>query len=379
MLPSIPPHISAAIFPCPTLPVAEFLRFKFPFQLPKSSANQDVDAFWSSDAPNILEFTSENLKNLPIPSAAMLSALQDSSESQNDRKKAAISVVYAHVPTERHNRYPLWIFTYWITMSSLREHVKVPWSNAEAFMSSNTSKWRSDDFRKLCMSARNALLCLPWCGDVRGFSDNTPTAMLASYLSHSWLKTSHIYQQLDLLRYQLYRVRNEEYEILGPEFFHKIRLLYTGRNESPYPGSANKQILAVGSDLANATRRGISGIANVNENHWVTIVVDVRHHKIHYGDSLGGVGTELKAALRWWIANHVPLHFEDTDLEITMQSDSFNCSTFSLNSLEHAMDPERHPLISATSVGISCDLDRLSRFLNVCQRDFEVVSAVLNS
>jgi len=365
----IPAHIQAAILPSPTASVAEFLRFPFPSQLPMSSIKQDVHDFWSLEPPNVSKFTAESLKRLPIPSAAGLSALQEARTPIQEKA----SILYAHLPNNIQSRYPPWILTYWILVSSLREHAKAPWMQAESFLSTNKTKWHSGEFRTLCQSVQNSLLCLPWAGDVRGFSENSPTVLLASYLSHNWLSTSHINQQLDLLRHELLRIGKQQYEILQTDFFTKIGLLHRDRKENNYPaGFKNRHILGVADDLANSTIRGICGVANVNGNHWVAITVDVVDRQIRYGDSLDGLGTELKAAIQWWIKIHISMDLEETSLDITKQTDGFNCGLFALNAVEHFVHPEKHSLL--VSLSSSCDEDRLSRFITTCDRDLEMVS-----
>ena len=372
-MPPIPAYVRANIFPSPNLSIASFLRFPFPSQLPKSSIEKNIHLFWSSEKPNVLEFSTETLQHLPIPSASVLSSLEATAPLFQEK----LSMVYAHLPNRQQSYYPLWILNYWTTVSSLYEHVKHPWIMAESFLSASSSKWKaSPAFRKLSQSAQNMLLGLPWAGGVHGFSDNAPTVVLASYLSKDWLSTSHICQQLDLLRQELVRVGNQDYIILGPDFFEKLRCLYEARKENSYPASGGRWIVGVGNDLATLARGGIGGVANVKRNHWVTIIVDVHDRKIRYGDSLGGMGTELKTVVRWWIESHTSsLHFDDESLDISRQSDNFNCSSFSLNGLEHHIFPNAMPLLpNGSSSLMFCEQDRISRFLNVCKRDLEMVS-----
>ena len=116
---SIPAQVWAHILPCPTLSVTHFLHFPFPSQLPKSSTKQDLHTFWSSKKPNVLEFTAETLKDLPILSAAVLSALISTTHTFHESS----SIVYAHLPNQLHFYYPPWFLNYWVTVSSLHEHV----------------------------------------------------------------------------------------------------------------------------------------------------------------------------------------------------------------------------------------------------------------
>lgn len=371
-LPEIPPHIRVEILPSPLLSVSQFLRFPFPAQLPTLSKSYGIQPdktnYLVQSLPNIQDISIETLKDLPIPSSPILKSLKDTFLSATDLFS---SVVYAHLPTHT-SYYPLWILTYWITVSQLREHIKSPWMNVELYLSSNGSRWCSSEYRKLCQSAQNVLLYLLWSGNVYGFPDTlVPTLFLALYPSSNWLATSHIDQQLLLLRQSLMRSGIHNYEVLGPDFFNLVQNMYDARNSVPYIPGSSRYLSGVGDDVLNGNRQVLCGVGNVNNNHWVALVIDIEQQGIYYGDSLRGNETRLKNAIQWWIEAHTHLKLEIRDLDIASQSDGFNCGIYALNTIEHLIFPKENPLLTSESIALS--QDRLSRFIKTCEQDSQMV------
>ena len=201
---------------------------------------------------------------------------------------------------------------------------------------------------------------------------------LASYLSRNWLSMAHINQQLDLLRQELSWAGKWGYNILGPDFFPKLQWLYQDHTVNPYPDSGNRFIHEIGNNLSNSTHMGLCGVANVNDNHWVGIVINLTECKIKFSDSLGGSGTELRAAIQWWIQIHTGFDFEDTDLNLTTQSDGVNCGLFALNAIKHFTYPDKKLLLRQSTSVAPYDEDRLLRFLSISNQDLELVSLLLH-
>jgi Ulp1 family protease len=63
-------------------------------------------------------------------------------------------------------------------------------------------------------------------------------------------------------------------------------------------------------------------IVNINDNHWVSIVVDFKVSRFLYGDSMGGAIEEI---LMWWTYHHTGVTFMKTYFPITRQRDGFSC------------------------------------------------------
>jgi hypothetical protein len=188
----IPPHFWEALLPDGKLSVSSFLEFPLPSHVPFPST-YPAHKYWCCEEPN-MEPELLTLKDLPIPSQLTLNNIIDTADKANNN-----SIWYFHATFCRGIQLPIWILTYWMEVSHLREHIRTPWVKAEAYLVGMSHKWHSPETRRLCDRAQLALLSLPWAGDICGFSDPEPTTRLAAYLSKGWLSTMHVNQQLDIL------------------------------------------------------------------------------------------------------------------------------------------------------------------------------------
>jgi len=84
----------------------------------------------------------------------------------------------------------------------------------------------------------------------------------------------------------------------------------------------------------------IGGIVNVNSNHWVAVIVDLRSSTVLYGDSLGGSDGDVVAALSWWAGFHTGRQFSQAALPIGIQTDTISCGLFAINALFHHFFPD---------------------------------------
>jgi len=142
--------------------------------------------------------------------------------------------------------------------------------------------------------------------------------------------------QLDLLRWDVARSGMDPQSL---------------RNTTPYNAAAGaRHLWNVGEELANGIRTTVVGIVNVNNNHWVAVVVDAIQSTIRYGDSLGGDDAEVKA--------------------ITRQRDSHSCLIFAVNAAKHFILPAQTPLLQFEAAAEA----RISMFMHVAQRDLKLVS-----
>jgi len=70
-------------------------------------------------------------------------------------------------------------------------------------------------------------------------------------------------------------------EVVNLSFFHKILQIYHTRNTTPYNAVGGAHHLwNVGEELANGIQTTVVGIVNVNNNHWVVVVVDAAQSTI---------------------------------------------------------------------------------------------------
>jgi hypothetical protein len=202
------------------------------------------------------------------------------------------------------------------------------------------------------------------------FTDREPITSFARYLSSDWLGTTHIDQQLELLRIRLFREHSiHEFEILTTYIVNVIVQAHC-RHQHDYPTNQRfRHIQARGEELSvSGCRMRIGGVANVNENHWVTVVVDLRSSTILYGDSLGLSENDIVAAFSWWASFHTGRQFTRVSLSIGIQTDTVSCGLFALSALTH------HFFSDSTMVGQwTVSMERLQSF---CASGYHELNAV---
>ena len=87
-------------------------------------------------------------------------------------------------------------------------------------------------------------------------------------------------------------------------------------------------------ELATGVYDVFATIVNLNNNHWVSIVVDFKASKILYGDSMGGaIDENVEEILTWWTYHHTGVTFTKIYLPITRQRDGFSCGLLAWNAL----------------------------------------------
>jgi hypothetical protein len=171
-------------------------------------------------------------------------------------------------------------------------------------------------------------------------------------------------------------------EVVNPDFFHKMVQIYRTRDATPYGaiagprGGSTRHLWNVREKLANGIRTTIVGIVNVDDNHWVAVVVNAARATIRYSDSLEGDGAKVKAAVGWWVNAHIPHRFSYKNLPITRQQDGHSCLLFAANGIGHFILPAQIPLLQADAAATSAE--RISMFMRVTQRDSELVSHYVN-
>jgi hypothetical protein len=90
----------------------------------------------------------------------------------------------------------------------------------------------------------------------------------------------------------------------------------------------------MGHMLATGTLDLLAFLANLNQNHWVAVVLDFRKDIFWYGDSLGGkIPSSMEESLKWWTTFHSGKNFTIKKLTITIQKDFFSCGLLAWNAL----------------------------------------------
>jgi len=221
----IPIEFNAALFPPPEVSIKELLNFRFPYQ-DRTASTVPTSSFFTRNSPITVSATEiQLLQTLPIPALSTLNTLDHYFVTLES--PASASVVYAHLPIDHPSsslNFPSWILPYWLCISRLRCHAVLPWKRAEQWLANSLS---GTGCRDLVADARQILRNLSWTGNTWSFTDPSPLTSLAHYLSQDWFGTTHISQQLDLLRHRLTRESSiHEFDIFPTYFVNSILEAY---------------------------------------------------------------------------------------------------------------------------------------------------------
>ncbi|KAF8221605.1 hypothetical protein L208DRAFT_1530909, partial [Tricholoma matsutake] len=79
--------------------------------------------------------------------------------------------------------------------------------------------------------------------------------------------------------------------------------LYRGHETKPYneQTSGTWHLWTIAQELASKATDKLCGVSNVENSHWVGVVIDGFWSLVLYGDSLGGSDSKLKLAIDWCI------------------------------------------------------------------------------
>lgn len=243
----IPMGFRAQLLPSPLISVPDLLRYPLPTQLRDAQNASDhhrtttVAEFGRQSPPDSRDVV-DIIRGLPIPPEGLLSNLLSSSAPQ-----IWTLIRYPHLP-EAHSAsqssFPLWVLTYWKEAARLQTVVRRLWALAEAFLiRTQQASWKTPEARQLCDNAGVTLLQLPWGGRTVGFGgDGEPMHLFACYLSDQWLQTTHINQQLDLLRLDLKHVGVIDCELITPCTFDILKQLYRSWEAKPYQQDTHQNI-----------------------------------------------------------------------------------------------------------------------------------------
>jgi len=369
----IPLTLCAALFPTPGCTVSQLLSFQFPIHgtLQKNTASSLSD-FWLTESPILLDMIHiPELCSLPLPPSTMLDEL-----ATDKNHSAATSVHYTHLPASNPAKirpYPRWILSYWVELTRLRKFAQGPWLRAESWVNSQACKFRSLDNSCLVSSIQVLFSTLPWMGYTCGFLDPEPITKFAYYLSSRWLATSHIEQQLELFTSKItHEMPLSPFKIVSSMFLKKIVEIHCRPEEYNAERAGTRHLWAVGEELASQIHHQttLCGIFNVDNSHWVTVIVDTKEGSILYGDSLRGWNHDILDALQWWIKVYVHgKNFNCQRLMIGQQTDSVSCALFAVNALVHFITP----LCSLLSQ-VDVVTQHLQWFKDACTHDSNAVS-----
>ncbi|KAF8168798.1 hypothetical protein K438DRAFT_1615979, partial [Mycena galopus ATCC 62051] len=123
----------------------------------------------------------------------------------------------------------------------------------------------------------------------------------------------------------------------------------------------------LGTAFATKGRDQLGLIANINDNHWVTLTIDCKRKVVDYGDGFRRkVPTRLRNHLDWWLFEHLGIQFKWMDIPTPKQIDPHSCGILAYAALAHWFDSERFPLPETTAAAMADE--RIKMFLRVIEQ-----------
>jgi Ulp1 family protease len=178
---------------------------------------------------------------------------------------------------------------------------------------------------------------------------------------------------LHLLERELARSgHSDKIHVAGTFFITLLLEIYRHPERDEYYATAkcNAWLRRWGQELGTGVLEKLVAIVNLNQNHWVSVVIDVPSSRILYGDSLGNpITCEIKGVLTWWTSHHTATNFQIHKLAITRQEDTCSCGMLAWNAIAAHVLPETYLLVNSRAV---VD-ERLKMLLRVVERHNEKV------
>jgi hypothetical protein len=94
-----------------------------------------------------------------------------------------------------------------------------------------------------------------------------------------------------------------------------LKKAYEVHSSGEYKGRYFARACETGDAMASGIGSCIGFLVNINENHWVAVVIDFESSTIFYGDSIyTKPPTGFLTVLHWWTHHHTGQHFEENHL-----------------------------------------------------------------
>jgi hypothetical protein len=368
----IPPDVKDSILPNKNISIVDFLQFPLPDVAATSPSIGQPKSFYSTLYPTITD--PEIIQKILLPPLPILERLSQIIDLANTR-----SIICQHASSLQDgaagHRLPIWVLTFWREVARIWP-LKKKWVLArETLETRKTDETRThtNETKMLISQVGSALACIPWSGNIKGFPGDVPTEYLTRYMTDDWLTDEHENQMLHLLERELARSGHSD-GIHVAETFLITRLLeiyrHPDRDEHYATAKNNAWLRRWGQELGTGVLDKLVAIVNLDQNHWVSVVIDAPSSRILYGDSLGKpITREVKGVLTWWINHHTATNFQIDNLAITCQEDGWSCGMLAWNAIAAHVLPETYSLVNGQAV---VD-ERLKMLLRVVERHNEMV------
>ncbi|KIJ37918.1 hypothetical protein M422DRAFT_259532 [Sphaerobolus stellatus SS14] len=184
------------------------------------------------------------------------------------------SIIYAPLPVDSdavQQIFPLCVATLWYGLEILKQEVISPWTRAVLHLQSPSLS----SSKELVEQAEEYLCSTVWWGKAYGFdrdADEIIDELLRQHICDSprWANRVKVPHMM---------------------FFVRLHNAHGKCRDCPslYNSDENQWLRKLGGLLETGHREYVVGALNVNHNHWISIIVNVKDNIIYYGGPMHGV------------------------------------------------------------------------------------------
>jgi hypothetical protein len=268
------PENHSTCFPSSTVPVAQFIELKLPFQ--STEIITTSAAVWFSKEPasdDIIRI----LSNRPVPSKEFLADLNGAlGQAWLDGAQSIVDWRY----NDGRERFPLWVMAFWQKMADIIGQQSL-WKRSFRWLHAENAKSKHRNTSHQISMAEQVLAYLGWDVTLRYQRGAVSSSILSGFLSSAWMNDEHINMMLEDLAKTLEDVPVLASKIIIAPLAFTIQVNNTAKNTS-YTRQNAGLLYKYQQKIAAGIRRIYFPI-NVNGNHWVAGVVDVENRLVGYG------------------------------------------------------------------------------------------------
>ncbi|KIJ56141.1 hypothetical protein M422DRAFT_239347 [Sphaerobolus stellatus SS14] len=232
-----------------------------------SPTGKKADDFYSCHLPLTDVIDLSKLASLPIPSSEVINDIILHREEAI--AQGCTSIIYAHLPVDSD------------------AEVISPWTHAALHLQSPSLS----SSKELVEQAEEYLCSTVWWGKAYGFDRDADEIIdVWCYLSKDWLTDIQITQMQELLRQRICDSPQWANRVEVPHMMFFVRL-HNAHGKcrnclSLYDSDENQWLRKLGGLLETGHREYVVGALNVNHNHWISIIVNVKDNIIYYDDPM---------------------------------------------------------------------------------------------
>ena len=245
---------------------------------------------------------------------------------------------------------PSWIFTYWTEDTRKRWKVALEWIKNKTTLPAAA---------ELSSDLLLALASFSWSQGAAYTADITP--LFSSTSKQAYLNTFHLDPMMEWTgdQYQeKYGTDGIHHIFATVDQFGAIMSFY-GRMSVKKQGPLWKNLMNIENKIIQGQVGSICGIINLNQNHWVPVVIDFQQSQILYGDSFHEpMPTHKCEPCEHWVkhlinrSTNLVGEITVSDLATGVQDDGISCGLFALNSITHHY--LKVPLLPTDSIALNC-------------------------